>query len=144
VRSLITSNSLVVQLAEIITLSKHLAAFYFVLFFVLVHSKHCYFVYLEYGISYCSPNLYYDLTLNEQYISHIINQNKLRLINQKLCNRMTLGPLYYHWWYFLGWRQYLLYWEIMHTILRGIRYILSLWVEIWPSFSCLRGAIPHN
>jgi len=63
-------------------------------FFVLVHSKHCYFVYLEYGISDCSPNLYYGLTLNEQYISHINNQNKLRLINQKLCNRMTLGPLY--------------------------------------------------
>ena len=63
-------------------------------FFLLVHSKHCYFVYLEYGISYCSPNLYYSLTLNEKYISHIINQNKLRLINQKLCNRMTLGPLY--------------------------------------------------
>ena len=63
-------------------------------FFVLVHSKHCYFVYLEYGISYCSLNFYYGLTLNEQHISHINNQNKLRLINQKLCNRMTLGPLY--------------------------------------------------
>lgn len=104
---------------EIITLSKHLVAFYFVLFFfVLVHSKHCYFVYLEYGISDCSPNLYYGLTLNEQYISHINNQNKLRLINQKLCNRMTLGPLYkcilltsskteYHIW--------LMWWEQHHT-----------------------------